>query len=80
MNTKKIKVQTYGFCRYAGYDKEAVNNILQGGSTSMKMKVFTILALAGTVGLSGCGANKSESKQPEPTKAAESTDSGSSGN
>lgn len=34
----------------------------------MKMKVFTILALAGTV-LSGCGANNSTSST-EPTKAA----------
>lgn len=38
----------------------------------MKMKVFSILALAGTVVLSGCGANNSKSST-EPTKAAEST-------
>lgn len=36
----------------------------------MKLKVFSILALAGTVVLSGCGANKSSGT--EPTKAAES--------
>ncbi|MFC5467956.1 extracellular solute-binding protein [Cohnella suwonensis] len=35
----------------------------------MKMKVFSILALAGTVVLSGCGANNSKSGA-EPTKAA----------
>lgn len=37
----------------------------------MKMKVFSILALAGTVVLSGCGSSNSKSGT-EPTKAAES--------
>ena len=37
----------------------------------MKLKVFTILTLAGTVALSGCSANKSGSgSSAEPTKAA----------
>lgn len=37
----------------------------------MKLKVFSILALAGTVVLSGCGANKSNGTEPSKAAATE---------